>query len=229
MKRDVDMKDISDGNLYDLNDMVKADCGDCKGCSVCCQGMGQSIILDPLDVFRLTTGLNTTFEQLLAQGIELNLVDGVILPNLKMSEDRDACSFLNEEGRCSVHTFRPGICRLFPLGRYYENHDFKYFLQIHECKHPNKTKVKVKKWIDTPDIQRNRQFIIDWHYFITDIQEQLMMLSDEQLVKKIDLFILQHFYMERYHETEDFYEQFQARLTKAKEILSGIIGRKNNI
>ena len=29
MKRNVDMKDISDGKLYDLNDMVKADCNDC--------------------------------------------------------------------------------------------------------------------------------------------------------------------------------------------------------
>ncbi len=27
MKRDIDWKEISDGKLYSLNDMVKADCG----------------------------------------------------------------------------------------------------------------------------------------------------------------------------------------------------------
>lgn len=219
MKRNIDMNEISDGKLYDINDMVKADCNDCKGCSACCQGMGQSIVLDPLDVFNLTVGLNTTFEQLLAEAIELNVVDGVILPNLRMGGTSDSCHFLNEEGRCSIHGFRPGICRLFPLGRFYENQDFRYFLQIHECKNPNKTKVKVKKWIDTPNLQENKKYILDWHYFIDDVQEKLTHIADDELIKKIDLFILQHFFMEPYHQAEDFYEQFNLRLEKAKKVL----------
>ena len=56
MKRDIDINEISDGKFYGPNDMVKADCGDCKGCSACCQGMGESIVLDPYDIYRLTTG-----------------------------------------------------------------------------------------------------------------------------------------------------------------------------
>ena len=223
MKRNIDMKEISDGNLYDVNDMVKADCNDCKGCSACCQGMGESIQLDPLDIYNLTTGLNTSFEQLLAGAIELNVVDGVILPNLNMKNAKEACFFLNEEGRCSIHAFRPGICRLFPLGRFYENHDFKYFLQVHECKNPNKTKVKVKKWIDTPNLQENKKFIIDWHYFIDDVQEKISKIADETPIKKIDLFILQHFFMERYSVEEDFYTQFHARLEKAKKIIEAMV------
>lgn len=217
------MNEISDGNLYDLNDMVKADCNDCKGCSACCQGMGESIQLDPLDIYNLTTGLHTTFEQLLADAIELNVIDGVILPNLNMNNEREACYFLNEEGRCKVHEYRPGICRLFPLGRYYEDHDFKYFLQVHECKNPNKTKVKVKKWIDTPNLLENKKFIIDWHYFIDDVQSMIAKIADDELIKKIDLFILQHFFMERYTETEDFYEQFDLRLEKAKKIIETLM------
>ncbi len=219
MKRNVDMKEISDGNLYELNDMVKADCNDCKGCSACCQGMGESIVLDPLDIYRLIDGLQMTFEQLLADAIELQVQEGVILPNLKMGKEKDTCFFLNEEGRCKIHSFRPGICRLFPLGRYYENGSFKYFLQIHECKNPNKTKVKVKKWIDTPDLQKNQQFVADWHYFIDDVQSKIARIADDELVKKIDLFILQQFYMEKYDTNVDFYEQFQIRLIKAKKVI----------
>ena len=219
MKRNIDMNEISDGKLYDINDMVKADCNDCKGCSACCQGMGESILLDPLDIYNLTVGLNTTFEQLLAEAVELNVVEGVILPNLKMRKEKESCYFLDENGRCSIHGFRPGICRLFPLGRFYENNDFKYFIQIHECKNPNKTKVKVKKWIDTPNLLVNKKFIIDWHYFIDDVQNKIAKISDENLIKKIDMFILQHFFIERYTETEDFYEQFNSRLEKAKKVL----------
>ena len=85
MKRNVSLAEISDGRLYDINDMVKADCHGCQGCSKCCQGMGTSIILDPFDVYRLTTGLHKTIEELLADALELNVVDGVILPNLKMA------------------------------------------------------------------------------------------------------------------------------------------------
>ena len=100
MLRNVDLSEISDGKLYDANDMVKADCKGCEGCSACCRGMGKSIVLDPLDVHRLTTGLGVPFEALLSQHIELNVVDGLILPNLKMTESADACPFLNGQGRC---------------------------------------------------------------------------------------------------------------------------------
>ena len=185
--------------------------------------MGESIQLDPLDIYNLTIGLNTTFEQLLAGAIELNVVDGVILPNLNMNNTKESCHFLNEEGRCTVHAFRPGICRLFPLGRFYENHDFKYFLQVHECKNSSKTKVKVKKWIDTPNLEENKKFVIEWHYFIDDVQKRIAELKSEELIKKIDLFILQHFFMERYSTEEYFYVQFHNRLEKAKKIIETLI------
>ena len=51
MLRNVDLSEISDGKLYDANDMVKADCKGCEGCSACCRGMGKSIVLEN-DSFR---------------------------------------------------------------------------------------------------------------------------------------------------------------------------------
>ena len=152
MERNIDMKEVSDGKLYTSNDMVKADCGGCEGCSACCHGMGESIVLDPLDIHRLCCGLGADFNGLMVDKIELNIVDCLILPNLKMAGEKEACSFLNKDGRCLIHGFRPGICRLFPLGRIYEDGSFKYFLQVHECPKPDKAKVKVKKWLDTPNI-----------------------------------------------------------------------------
>ena len=222
MKREVDINEISDGNLYGPNDMVKADCGDCKGCSACCQGMGESIVLDPYDVYRLTNGLNVSFEALLEDKIELNVVDGMILPNLKMSGEKETCAFLNGEGRCSVHPIRPGICRLFPLGRYYANGGFQYFLQIHECKNQNRTKVKVKKWIDTPDLRQNEEFILAWHDFVNEIQEKMMQVADDELFKKVNMFLLQQFYIERYN-SEDFYKQFEERLVKARAVVTTLM------
>ncbi len=222
MIREVSLKEISDGRLYDANDMVKADCGDCKGCSACCRGMGTSIVLDPLDVFRLSEGLGQSFSQLLAEHLELNVADGLILPNLKMAGEEECCSFLNEEGRCRIHAFRPGICRLFPLGRYYENRSFQYFLQIHECRNQKRTKVKVKKWIDTPDLTRYETYIKDWHYFLKDLQEMLLSSSegqgfDEEKAKEISMILLKSFYLNPYEGGTDFYEQFDLRLKEIRE------------
>lgn len=78
--------------------MVKADCGGCNGCSRCCHGMGNSIILDPYDVYRMTTGMGKSMQELLAASVELNVVDGVILPNLKMQGAEEACAYLDGEG-----------------------------------------------------------------------------------------------------------------------------------
>ena len=39
MLRECNLDEISDGKKYSINDMVKADCDDCKGCSACCHGM----------------------------------------------------------------------------------------------------------------------------------------------------------------------------------------------
>ena len=47
--------------LYSNNDMVKLGCNDCKGCFSCCCGMGQSILLDPYDIYQLQTVTRENF------------------------------------------------------------------------------------------------------------------------------------------------------------------------
>lgn len=217
MERHINMDEVSDGKRYSLNDMVKAGCGGCEGCSACCRGMGTSIVLDPLDVYRLTTGLGKRFEELLAGVAELNVVDGIILPNLAMTGAGEACAFLGEDGRCRVHAYRPGICRLFPLGRIYEDGGFQYFLQVHECRRENRTKVKVRSWIDTPDAKRYEAFVSRWHYFLKDQQEELKKLADPQREKERNMQILTLFYLQPYTPDEDFYGQFEARLRRFEE------------
>ena len=219
MKRNVDLAEISDGKLYTENDMARLGCEDCKGCSACCRGMGESIVLDPLDIYRLTTGLHKTMEELLSGAVELHVVDGVILPNIAMQEDSEACIFLNEEGRCSIHPHRPSICRLFPLGRYYENGDYKYILQVHECAKENRTKVKIDKWIDTPRVKENHAYHVRWHYFLNRMEEILASIEDENMVKQLNMVVLQMFYFAPYDGSADFYAQFDARMSRMEAFL----------
>lgn len=210
MKRSVSLEEISDGKLYDDNDMVRADCLGCAGCSDCCRGMGGSVILDPYDVFRLTVGLGRSMADLLEREVELNVTDGYILPNLRMAGEREACAFLSGEGRCSVHELRPGVCRLFPLGRYYEDGAFRYFLQSAECT-ASRSKIRVSRWIDTPDQKRYRAFVTDWHYLLNDVEERLRQSREETFHRELNMLLLKTFYLAPYDGNMDFYEQFERR------------------
>lgn len=218
MLREIGLEEISDGRLYGLNDMVRAGCGGCSDCSACCHGMGVSAVLDPFDVYRLAAGLKKPVSQLFQEGLELNVVDGIILPNLKMAGEQEACYFLDSQGRCSIHPYRPGVCRLFPLGRYYENGSFRYFLQVRECAKENRAKVKVRKWIDTPDLGRYEQYISDWHYFLKGLQGRVT----GQNAKEVSVYVLHTFYLTEYGAGTDFYGQFGRRLAEAAAWRDGL-------
>lgn len=218
MEREVLAEDLK--KLYKAGDLVKADCGGCQGCSACCQGMGDSIKLDPLDVYRLETNLGLTFEELMNSHMELHITEGSILPNLRMQGTKERCTFLNEEGRCVVHGFRPGLCRLFPLGRYYEEGGFSYYLQSQECPKKNKTKIKVGRWLDMPDLKKYEEFAAAWHFLLKDIRNLLEENQDEQLTKELNMYVLNLFYTKPYDSGVDFFAQFEERLEQMRKLLS---------
>lgn len=216
MRREIALEEISDGKLYDIHDMVKADCHDCMGCSSCCQGMGQSIVLDPLDIWNLRKHLGKSFEELMEKHIEINVVDHIILPNLKMDILTEKCNFLDENGRCSIHAFRPGICRIFPLGRVYENREFQYFLQVKECTKTNRSKIKVSKWIDCKRLKENQKFIADWHYFLKDMEKVIVESGEENALRQVGMYLLNQFYMAPLAEEGKFYLEMDEKILKIR-------------
>lgn len=181
MYREESLEEISDGKLYTANDMVKTDTAGCVGCTeVCCHGMGSSIVLEPYDVYRLTTGLGKIFEELLGEGlVEINVVDGIMLPNMKMNPDTGSCAFLDGTNRCTIHGLRPGVCRLFPLGRYWEDvTHYKYILQKGQCHKDNLTKIKVKRWIGSEPAGYD-EYVSKWHAYLVRIKQAVAQIQAE--------------------------------------------------
>ena len=216
MKREGDLSSLTDGKLYRSSDMAKLGCNDCEGCSACCKGMGNSVVLDPYDVWRLSKGLGIPFASMIGKQVMLSVVDGLILPSLNMENETGVCPFLNEVGRCSIHAFRPGICRLFPLGRYYHEDGFSYVLMTGECKKENRTKVKIAKWIGEPDLKAYETFVLQWKKVLTDTRKKIQ-IETESLVrekkqkevlavqKKISMELLQNYYFVEHGE--NFFEK----------------------
>lgn len=225
MKNIPNENERTDGNLYGLNDMLKLSCQDCAGCSACCEGMGNSVVLTPYDVFELERNLGMTFEELMQEKIELGISDGMILPNLKMTGEQEQCGFLNKEGRCSIHGFRPGICRLFPLGRQYGEDKINYIFLEHACPKPNKTKIKIKKWLGIPDIEQNETFLLKWHKLKKQVMELLELEQEKEkekvgtMAKELNMYLLNLFYVNSYQADQDFYLQFETRRNAAEKLL----------
>lgn len=215
MRREGDLQGLTDGRLYRKTDMAKLGCNDCEGCSACCKGMGNSVVLDPYDVWRLEKGLSMPFAQMIGAQVMLSVVDGLILPSLNM-EGTGVCPFLNDEGRCSIHAFRPGICRLFPLGRYYHDGGFSYVLMTGECKKENRSKVKIEKWLGEENLTAQEDFVIRWKEIQesarNNMQAAVEALSGEEALaeqKKRSLELLQRYYLQPYGE--NFFEEFLNR------------------
>lgn len=197
--------------LYSSNDMAKLGCNECSGCSSCCRGMGQSIILDPYDLFLLYMATGQTFAQLMQEKIELHVEDGLILPSLKMQEESDACGFLDKNGRCGIHTHRPGLCRLFPLGRSYGENGLKYFLLEDACQIKNRTKVKIRKWLGIESLKKYEDFLVTWHDLRQAVQRQIAERQSDDFAQKVNVKLLETFYQNPYDVAHDFFSQFGER------------------
>ena len=61
-----------------------------------------------------------------------------------------------------------------------------------------------------------KKYILEWHDFVIELQEQLMKMTDESYSKKINLFVLQSFFVEPYDMQTDFYIQLRIGLQRQK-------------
>lgn len=216
------LEGISDGKIYDYEDWVEADAGGCEGCSACCHHVGDLVGLTPFDVYEITQYLGEPFKALQDKHFALREEKKVLLPYLKMQGADEACSFLNEAGRCQIHSHRPNICRLFPLGRIYENDGFKYFLQVASCTKPKLEKVQVKNWVGIAHYEENKAFIFEWHQLIKALQFRLKFVRDEEALADFNNYLLETFYQLEVKPGENFYIAFARILPEAKSYL-GII------
>lgn len=216
------LDEISDGKLYDINDIVKADTYGCDGCSDCCHDVGDLVVLTPFDIYEITNYLGVEFDELLENNIKLQENNKILLPYLKMQGENKKCSFLSKENRCMIHSKRPNICRLFPLGRVYKDNDFKYFLQVGNCPKPDLKDIQVKKWIGIENYDENKRFILEWYNFIKALTFRLKFIRDEKEIEEINKTLLDSFYRINIKENENFYSVFFKELPNIKNRL-GVI------
>lgn len=92
----------------------------CTACGACCKNVRDSILLNPLDAFRLVRwhweqGANKSSEEILEEIADLKeLSRGFYIYVLKTVEDSGVCIFF-KNNRCAVYAARPATRRLYPF------------------------------------------------------------------------------------------------------------------
>ena len=233
MLREEGLDAIWDGRYYSGSDLVRCASAGCSGCSACCHFTSDTIILDPLDVMRLERAAGTSFLKLLEEDrIRLSVTDGLILPHIQMKEPapgekEGGCPWLSQEGRCQIHDDRPDLCRLFPLGRVWnEDGSFRYILQKDACVRPGKSKVEVNKWLGLTtkeQVESDRIFHERWHRLLVQMRRKMALLETDQQRSALSLYLLRNFYERRWiADDERFYRQFSIRCNQAEDGLQGV-------
>ena len=203
--------------LYGAQDMVRISSSSCAGCGACCRGMSDTIVPDPYDVWQMGLITGKTFEELMGAGIDLHVEEGVILPHLMMKKDTEGCFFLGEDGRCTIHAYRPGICRLFPLGRQYDEEKTSYFIVPEGCVKGGLSKVRIDKWLGIPDLPAYEDFKSRWHSFIRTLTARIAAEQSDETRRNINLYFLRLFFMQPYNQkpsASTFYEDVSDRMKR---------------
>ncbi len=190
----------------------------CEGCGECCRGMGESVVLDPYDAHMLENGLGRPFASLINREVGLAVGRGLILPHLLMKGEWEACGFLGSDGRCGIHEFRPGICRLYPLARRYGEKGVTYFAPEGNCPGRPRTKVRVSRWLGIPDLLHYEAFKAEWFAFTSRLQEVLENEEDPNEEREINRFVLENCYLRSTGE-EDFFAVFGERMERIRRVV----------
>ena len=208
------------GRLYRAHDMARIASTECAGCGACCRGMGDTIVLDPYDVWQLTQNLGRPFDGLLGTQIELHVEEGVILPHLAMRKGEESCSFLGEDGRCAIHAFRPGICRLFPLGRQFDDGKISYFVVEGGCEKGNLAKTRIDKWLGISDLPAYENFKAEWRSLLLSLKARIAAEPSEEVQRNLNIYFLRTFYMTPCgsgKNASSFYREIKERIQEFKK------------
>lgn len=207
-----------------LNERVTFRCLLCGGC---CRYVKDSIMLEPMDAYRLARYLREKgdpvagTEDVLARYAHASwLADNFPIFLLNTAGTQDTCVFL-KDGRCSVYEARPRVCRMYPFtaapgerGR-----DFRYYLCMEKSHHSVSGVVTVKDWLSENFPREAREALKADYAVIPLLGRNLRAMDAEEFQRLLFQFLYYRYY--NYELDEPFLPQFLANLEKLKELTGG--------
>lgn len=238
-ERGISIDVIGDNDTFDFK---------CDQCGRCCTGGTiETILFKPYDIYKLSKGLNKNPIDIVNSYGDLYIGEGSGFPIVRLDGKLTfdfqegplmVCPFREEldDGRkiCGVHNFKPGSCRLFPLGRVSAHNKetgkpegVHYFLQEVNCGEKGEIHT-IKDWIGDP--KNEEEILIEESNIISGICDYInlpelrdLAIEYPQTRKSIEAIHSAIFgmYYVNYKLDEDFLTQFKYNGEKIKEMCKG--------
>lgn len=146
---------------------------ECQACGTCCRKRATPILMTGMDVFRVAQALNMKPMDVTSKYMRTYLGDDSHIPLFVLKERDDGSCSLLRKGKCSVHSKKPVVCAIYPLGRYlnYEDNSIQYFRQDNVCKNAEKEgKVwTLNEWLDAFGIRELDDMSRTWYSLMSGI------------------------------------------------------------
>jgi len=138
----------------------------CKKCGFCCDNT--IIYLYPFDIFNLCRALDIkTFEF----NIKYSkfIIDKEGIPRCVLS-NRPGCPF-KKDNKCEFYDLRPLRCRLFPVGRFYQEDKVQFILPKQQCiGFDTGAKQTIEEYMKEQDAEKFDKISEQWNRFIIGLK-----------------------------------------------------------
>jgi hypothetical protein len=196
----------------------------CTRCGRCCRDR-DDVLLTPLDLFKIANHLNMKIGEVMEQFCDCYEGQNSKIPvvRIKPKSYQQTCPFL-KKGICQIHSVKPTICALFPLGRMtnFETDEFMYFVQPAKCGKAGRERT-IRDWLDEFSLLEEEHITILWHKKLAEVS-----LALHEVYEKIDFnhgringFLLSTLYI-MYDLEQEFLPQFERNLEKTSSIVKKI-------
>jgi len=206
----------------------------CRECGKCCTNR-DDILLTARDLFNIANYLGRPIERIIKRYCEVYIGDSSRIPIVRLKPDglENACPLLRNK-RCIVHSVKPTVCALFPLGRMaampHEEAEIsdvirpQYFLQPIKC--GTHTEINtVQSWLEKFGIPVEDEFYSQWTAAIMYLAGYFIDLeghnTDDFVLNRLWNITFMLMYV-CYDTDSDFMTQFRSRVQELKVILAGL-------
>ena len=198
----------------------------CQRCAECCRNVEDAVMIEPQDIYYLARCLRARGE--VVDGLETLLdqyahpvfiTDGYPGFMLNTVGAEHACVFL-KDGKCSVYSARPRVCRLYPFGVAPGDagQEFRYYLCTDKPQHFGCGSVVAGDWISANISKETLEYLKNEYAILHEIGRMVRELDEAQF--KALLFHFLFFRYFNYDLDKPFLPQYRKNCSELKALLS---------
>jgi len=151
----------------------------CKHCGQCCNK--PVIQLYPFDIKNICQELNISTKQF-HQQYSLFQLDEDNIPRCIL-KNKPKCPF--RENKCTLYNNRPIRCRLYPVGRIFQE-DITYVLPENKCPgFDSGKKQTIQEWLDQQNITEYDPLTKKWNDFIINLKDHHLNPMQQIIFRKV--------------------------------------------